>query len=69
MISITNYGGDFLDGTIVGKEEKKYKHRTAFCLETQHFPNTPNEPHFPIAILNPREEYYSISIYKFSTTK
>ena len=61
------YGGNFLDGSILGKEDKPYKYRTAFCLETQHFPDSPNQPHFPDTRLNPGEEYYSICIYKFST--
>lgn len=61
------YGGNFLDGSIIGKEGKSYKYREAFCLETQHFPDSPNQPHFPTTTLNPGEEYYSICIYKFST--
>ncbi len=63
------YGGNFLDGSIIGKEGKTYKHRTAFCLETQHFPDSPNNEHFPSTKLNPEEEYYSICIYKFSISK
>ena len=62
------YGGNFLDGT-VGKDGKSYKHRTAFCLETQHFPDSPNKKHFPSTQLNPEDKYYSICIYKFSTLK
>jgi aldose 1-epimerase len=60
------YGGNFLDGSIVGKGKKKYYHRTAFCLETQHFPDSPNKEYFPSTRLNPGTEYYSICIYKFS---
>ena len=60
------YGGNFLDGTIVGKERKSYKHRAAFCLETQHFPDSPNNNNFPSTQLNQGEKYYSICIYKFS---
>lgn len=63
------YGGNFLDGTAIGKESKPYKYREAFCLETQHFPNSPNNLHFPSTILNPSQKYYSICIYQFSTTK
>ncbi|MDG1974303.1 MAG: galactose mutarotase, partial [Flavobacteriaceae bacterium] len=59
------YGGNFLSGTN-GKHDKSYKKRSAFCLETQHFPNSPNEKNFPSTILKPNEEYYSICIYKFS---
>lgn len=60
------YGGNFLDGSIVGKEGKAYEFRTAFCLETQHFPDSPNQPNFPSTQLEPGEEYYSICVYKFS---
>ena len=60
------YGGNFLSGTI-GKHDKSYKKRAAFCLETQHFPNSPNQDNFPSTLLKPNEEYYSICIYKFST--
>jgi aldose 1-epimerase len=63
------YGGNFLDGSDVGKYDTPYEHRTAFCLETQHFPDSPNKPQFPSTILNPGEEYYSICIYKFSASK
>lgn len=59
------YGGNFLDGRDKGKNGKVYEHRTAFCLETQHFPDSPNKKDFPSTILNPGEEYYSICIYKF----
>lgn len=60
------YGGNFLDGTIIGKNGKAYQYRSAFCLETQHFPDSPNNPGFPTTRLNPGEEYYSICVYKFS---
>jgi len=59
------YAGNFLSGTI-GKHGKSYKKRSAFCLETKHFPNSPNQKNFPSTILKPNEEYYSICIYKFS---
>ena len=60
------YSGNFLIDTI-GKKNKIYKKRSAFCLETQHFPNSPNQDNFPNTLLKPNEEYYSICIYKFST--
>ncbi len=63
------YGGNFLDGKDVGKYGLSYKHRTAFCLETQHFPDSPNHPNFPSTELNPGEEYYSVCIYKFLIEK
>ncbi|MFW5830735.1 MAG: aldose epimerase family protein [Prolixibacteraceae bacterium] len=59
------YGGNFLDGSDTGKEGKVYDHRAAFCLETQHFPDSPNKPGFPSVILNPGEEYKSVCVYKF----
>ncbi len=62
------YGGNFLDGKIIGKEGKAYVHRGSFCLETQHFPDSPNQPGFPDVTLEPGEEYSSICIYKFGIT-
>lgn len=62
------YGGNFLDGSVIGKHDKKYGLRSAFCLETQHFPDSPNNPNFPSTRLNPEEKYYSVCIYKFSVT-
>ena len=60
------YGGNFLDGKDKGKYGLSYEHRTAFCLETQHFPDSPNQPNFPSTMLNPGQNYHSICIYKFS---
>lgn len=65
--AIQFYAGNFLDGTIKGKEGKVYKHRYAFCLETQHYPDSPNKPEFPSTILNPGDKYETTTIYKFST--
>ena len=59
------YGGNFLDGTVTGKEGKVYEFRSALCLETQHFPDSPNKEEFPSTILNPGEEYYSVCVYGF----
>lgn len=59
------YTGNFLNGNEVGKEGVPYEFRSAFCLETQHFPDSPNKPEFPTTILQPGEEYYSICVYKF----
>lgn len=61
------YSGNFLDGTITGKDGVVYKHRTGFCLETQHFPDSPNKPNFPSTVLKPGEKYSSETIYKFET--
>jgi len=61
------YSGNFLDGTITGKGGKVYNKRDAFCLETQHFPDSPNHPNFPSTVLRPGEKYAQTTIYKFST--
>lgn len=61
------YGGNFLDGSETGKRGEPYGFRTSFCLETQHFPDSPNQPAFPSTILYPDEEYRSTTIYRFST--
>ena len=63
------YAGNFLDGSDVGKGGKKYEYRTAFCLETQHFPDSPNQDNFPNTILRPGEKYHSETIYKFGIEK
>jgi len=60
------YSGNFLDGSNVGKSDRKYEFRNALCLETQHFPDSPNQPSFPNTILRPRETYRTTTIYKFS---
>lgn len=62
------YTGNFLDGTIHGKGGKVYGHRSAFCLETQHFPDSPNHPSFPSTELKPGETYHEVTVFKFSTT-
>jgi aldose 1-epimerase len=61
------YSGNFLDGTITGKEGKTYGHRAALCLETQHYPDSPNHPDFPSTELKPGQRYHTTTIYKFST--
>jgi aldose 1-epimerase len=61
------YCGNFLDGTITGKNRKPYYKHYAVCLETQHFPDSPNHPEFPNAILRPGEKFTSETIYKFGT--
>ena len=60
------YSGNFLDGTVVGKEGKVYQQRAAFCLETQHFPNSPNEPSFPSTVLAPGDTYRQTTVFQFS---
>jgi aldose 1-epimerase len=60
------YCGNFLDGRLKGKSGKPYVHRGGFCLETQHFPDSPNQPNFPSTILKPGETYESKTVFKFS---
>jgi aldose 1-epimerase len=60
------YTGNFLDGTITGKNGNVYDYRHGFCLETQHFPDSPNKANFPSAVLEPGQQYQSTTIYKFS---
>ncbi len=59
------YGGNFMDGSDTGKYGKTFDYREAIALETQHFPDSPNQPNFPSIILNPGEKYQTKSIYKF----
>lgn len=59
------YSGNFLDGTIKGKGGKTYVHRGGFCLETQHYPDSPNQPSFPTTTLKPGETYRSETVFKF----
>ncbi|MBI3527919.1 MAG: galactose mutarotase [Betaproteobacteria bacterium] len=61
------YSGNFLDGSIVGKNRKAYGRRSGFCLEAQHFPDSPNQPHFPSTILMPGAKYRQTTIYQFAT--
>jgi aldose 1-epimerase len=61
------YTGNFLDGTVTGKQGHVYKRRYGLCLETQHFPDSPNHPDFPSTILKPGETFKSKTVFKFST--
>ena len=60
------YSGNFLDGSITGKGGRVYKLRNGFCLEPQHFPDSPNKPAFPSTVLRPGERYKTTTIFKFS---
>jgi len=60
------YSGNFLDGVYPGKKGKSYGYRSGLCLETQHFPNSPNQPKFPSVELTPDQAYSHTCIYKFS---
>ena len=61
------YSGNFLDGTLTGKEGEVYKHRYGFCLETQHFPDSPNKPEFPSTTLRPEQTYKTTTVHQFMT--
>lgn len=63
------YGGNFMTGETIGKSGKAYAFRGSFCLETQHFPNSPNQPEFPSTLLKPGEIYSSNCVYKFGVVQ
>jgi aldose 1-epimerase len=60
------YTGNFLDGSVTGKEGHVYKRRYGFCFETQHYPDSPNHPDFPTTILRPGASFRSTTVFKFS---
>ena len=61
------YSGNFLNGSAIGKGGKPYKYRYGLCLETQHFPDSPNKPQFPSTVLRPGETYFTTTVYHFLT--
>lgn len=63
------YTGNFLDGTAHGKGGKVYGHRFGFCLETQHFPDSPNKKTFPSTLLRPGQKFQSTTVYRFLVKK
>ena len=63
------YAGNFLDGTIAGKGGRAYGRRSGFCLETQHYPDSPNQPDFPSTELRPGDMYSSRTIFRFDVSK
>ncbi len=63
------YGGNFIDGSTVGKQGGAYEYRSGMCLETQHFPDSPNKPQFPSTTLRPDDTYKHICEYRFSVKK
>jgi aldose 1-epimerase len=68
-LGIQFYSGNFLDGKIKNRDGKSINQHTGLCLETQHFPDSPNEPKFPSTILKPGEKYHSLTKYKMSVVK
>ena len=65
--AIQFYTGNFLDGTLPMVNGGTYAHRTGFCLETQHYPDSPNQDNFPSTVLNPGDTYKTKTTFKFST--
>ena len=63
------YSGNFLDGSGIGKGGQAYQKRSGFCLETQHFPDSPNQPSFPSTVLKPGQHYRTTTIYRFATSR
>jgi aldose 1-epimerase len=63
------YTGNFLDGTVTGRHGVKYEKHAALCLETQHFPDSPNHPDFPSTVLRPGATFHSTTTFAFSATK
>lgn len=61
------YSGNFLDGSLVGRDGQRYGHRHGLCLETQHFPDSPNQPTFPSVRLEPGQAYRQTTVYRFGT--
>ena len=63
------YCGNFLDGKLKGKGGWVYRHRNGFCMEPQHYPDSPNQPNFPSVVLKPGQLYKNTIIYRFSVQK
>lgn len=63
------YTGNFLNGTLKGKDGAVYAQRNAFCLETQHYPDSPNKPNFPSTILRPGEQYATRTVFEFGVNR
>lgn len=64
--AIQFYSGNFLDGKVIGKRGVAYQYRSGLCLETEHYPDSPNRPEFPSTVLNPGQTYQTTTVYKFS---
>ncbi len=63
------YSGNFLDGTLTGKGGWVYQFRDGFCMEPQHYPDSPNKPEFPSVVLKPGKTFHNVIVYKFSAQK
>ncbi|MBI4477530.1 MAG: galactose-1-epimerase, partial [Acidobacteria bacterium] len=63
------YSGNFLDGTVTGKQGQVYRRRYGLCLEPQHFPDAPNKPEFPSTVLRPGQTYRARGVYTFGVER
>ena len=63
------YSGNFLDGSLVGTSGRAYRQSEGFCLETQHFPDSPNRPEFPSTVLRPGRIYRTSTVHRFMTDR
>jgi aldose 1-epimerase len=63
------YSGNFLDGTIKTSNGKAINQHTGLCLETQHFPDSPNQPAFPTTLLLPGQKFHTVTVYKYAVNK
>src|SRR6185436_16313788 len=63
------YAGNFLDGKLTGKGGQSYGRRSGFCLETQHYPDTPNHPNFPTTLIKAGQQYSSRTVFTFGVQK
>jgi aldose 1-epimerase len=63
------YSGNFLDGSFTGRSGARYEQRTGLCLETQHFPDSPNQPNFPTTELRPGQNFRSVTTWTFTTRR
>jgi aldose 1-epimerase len=61
------YTGNWLSSSVTGKDAKVYNKHGGFCLETQHFPDSPNKPNFPSVVLSPGQKFATVTVFKFST--
>jgi aldose 1-epimerase len=61
------YSGNFLDGKLTGKAGRVYPHRSGFCLETQHYPDSPNHANFPTTTLKPGDVYKTQTVFRFGS--
>jgi aldose 1-epimerase len=66
--SVQFYSGNFLDGSAAGRGGRAYRQGDGLCLETQHLPDSPNQPDFPSTVLRPGERYETRTVFRFGTS-